>query len=636
MKNHYKPVLWICFIMVLAMTYFAAAIPAAASNGVFGDFGNAQEEQLAEIITVISNSSLQPGKTYDAAVIINIKENWHINSVKPFQDWLIPAELHIDTTNEFTPLNITFTGASTIFLLGENMSVYNDSVIIRFSLAVDENTAGGDYTVPVLFTYQACNDKECRPPMTLSDVIAVTVGVEGQPINQEVFAAKITFSDSGKPSPAGAEQESDLGRLIEKYGFWGYFLALGLAFITGLLLSFSPCTYPMIPITVSIFAGQDRSIGKGFILSLFYVGSMAVMYGIMGLIVSLVGGVFGAWLASPAVVIGIAVVFVIFALSMFGVYELQVPYSLRQKLGTKQAGGGVGGSIVLGIVAALVVSPCVGPFVAGILLYIATYGSPIFGFITLFVFAIGLGTLYILIGTFSSAISALPGAGTWMETVKGFFGFVLLFMALYFLRTIISPVWFAVMAGLLLVAFAVFGGAFDRLTSEDGLFPRLKKYLGILAFLVGAYLLLGTMLGSGFLLPEGVSFAGGAMGNSSRVEEKLIPWKTDLEMGLAEARSQGKPVLIDTWATWCVNCRVLEKKTFGNLEVAAESERFYPLKIQLEKSGTPETNDFMMRFGMKHYSLPTTLLLDSEGNVQRIMQGVVGPDEMIAEMRKVH
>ena len=627
--------LWINIILVVALIQFAAVIPANASNDIFGSLGDTAEEELVEIRGVVSNNSLQPGKVYDAAIIAKIKENWHINSTRPFQDWLIPAELHIDTTNELIPSNIIFTDAATIFLLGENMSVYHDSIIVRFSINVSENAAAGDYALPVSFTYQACNDKECRAPMTLTDEISITVGAEGQPVNQEVFASIGNSGENETSSAAGAEPDSDLQRLIEKYGFWGYFLALGLAFITGLLLSFSPCTYPMIPITVSIFAGRDRSLGRGFILSLFYVGSMAVMYGIMGLVVSLVGGVFGAWLASPAVVIGIAVVFFIFSLSMFGLYELQVPYSLRQKLGAKQTGGGVGGSIVLGIVAALVVSPCVGPFVAGILLYIATYGSPIFGFITLFVFAIGLGTLYIIIGTFSSAISALPGAGTWMETVKGFFGFVLLFMALYFLRTIISPVLFSVITGLLLIAFAVFGGAFDRLTSEDGLFPRLKKYLGLLAFLVGAYLLLATMISGGFLMPEGAGIMGPRIMTQSTVEEKLIPWKNDLESGLAEAQAQGKPVLIDTWATWCANCRVLEKKTFGNLEVAAEAQRFYPLKIQLEKAGTPEVMAFMQRFGLKHYSLPTTLLLDSRGEVVKIMQGVVDPDDMIAEMQKI-
>jgi thiol:disulfide interchange protein DsbD len=425
-------------------------------------------------------------------------------------------------------------------------------------------------------------------------------------------------------------------RLIDRYGIWGYFIALGLAFVTGLLLSFSPCTYPMIPITVSIFAGQQRSIGKGFVLSLFYVGSMAAVYGIMGLIVASVGGVFGAWLASTPVVIGITVVFVIFALSMFGLYELQVPAWLRQRLGARASAGGVGGSIILGVVAALVVSPCVGPFVAGILLYIATSGSPLIGFAVLFVFALGLGTLYVIVGTFSSAINALPGSGMWMEAVKKFFGYVLLLMAVFFLRAIVPTTITAIATGLILIAFAVFWGGLDRLTGESKFFPRLKKFLGIVALIVATYLLLGALIQSGLILPPLQELLPSGSGQTGENEPDLIAWQSDLEQGLQQARTAGRPVLIDTWATWCANCRVLDKKTFHNVQVAAEARRFLPIKVQLEKSDSPITKDFMTRFGLKFYSLPTTLLIDSSGKVQRIMQGVVEPAEMLTEMRKVN
>ena len=392
----------------------------------------------------------------------------------------------------------------------------------------------------------------------------------------------------------------------------------------------------MIPITVSIFAGQQRSIGKGFVLSLFYVGSMAAVYGIMGLIVASVGGVFGAWLASTPVVIGITVVFVIFALSMFGLYELQVPAWLRQKLGGRASAGGVGGSIILGVVAALVVSPCVGPFVAGILLYIATSGSPLIGFAVLFVFALGLGTLYVIVGTFSSAINALPGSGMWMEAVKQFFGYVLLLMAVFFLRTIVPTTITAIATGLILIAFAVFWGGLDKLTSESKFFPRLKKFLGIIAVIVATYLLLGALVQSGLILPPLQELLPSGSVLTGESEVSLIAWQTDLEQGLQQARTAGRPVLIDTWATWCANCRVLEKRIFHNAQVAAEARRFLPIKVQLETSDSPITKDFMTRFGLKFYSLPTTLLIDSSGKVQRIMQGVVEPTEMLTEMRKVN
>jgi thiol:disulfide interchange protein DsbD len=622
--NIFALLFWLIPVMAQAQLDF--------SGGVVGQ---QLDKPLVTAQSLLSITSAKAGSLYRAAVVVEIAQSWHINSANPLQGYLIPAEVEFDSTAQFQPRSLAYPGSEETTLAGEVMSVYSGRAVIMFDVAVNANVTAGEYTLPVRFTYQPCNNKECRAPQTLDVGLKIVVGDEGTPINSDIFGSSTTTAPDSKRTQTIADT-NDMQRLIDRYGIWGYFIALGLAFVTGLLLSFSPCTYPMIPITVSIFAGQQRSIGKGFVLSLFYVGSMAAVYGIMGLIVASVGGVFGAWLASTPVVIGITVVFVIFALSMFGLYELQVPAWLRQRLGARASAGGVGGSIILGVVAALVVSPCVGPFVAGILLYIATSGSPLIGFAVLFVFALGLGTLYVIVGTFSSAINALPGSGMWMEAVKKFFGYVLLLMAVFFLRAIVPTTITAIATGLILIAFAVFWGGLDRLTGESKFFPRLKKFLGIVALIVATYLLLGALIQSGLILPPLQELLPSGSGQTGENEPDLIAWQSDLEQGLQQARTAGRPVLIDTWATWCANCRVLDKKTFHNVQVAAEARRFLPIKVQLEKSDSPITKDFMTRFGLKFYSLPTTLLIDSSGKVQRIMQGVVEPAEMLTEMRKVN
>lgn len=624
-----KTILFIGLITIVSFSYIYSQ----------SRFNNIYDDSLphVEIQPLFSYASVTPGNNYNAAVIVNILPEWHINSATPNQDWLIPAELYVNTIEGLTPHSIRYPEGKNIELLGDSMSVYDNTIVIYFSVEISENLEYRTYSLPIIFTAQPCNEKVCLAPEKVESKLTIKVGEMGDAIYQNIFDNIPTYESTSQSVGEEYTQQSDIEKLINKYGFWGYIFALGLAFVTGLLLSFSPCTYPMIPITVSIFAGQERSIGRGFVLSLLYVGTMAIVYGIMGLIVSIVGGVFGAWLASPPVVIGIAVIFIIFALSMFGLYNLDLPSSFRNKLAKSRKGGGIASTMVLGVVAALVVSPCVGPFVAGILLYIATIGSPVFGFFTLFVFAIGLGTLYIIIGTFSSSISKLPGSGEWMESIKKFFGFVLLLMAVYFLRTLLTFEITALITGLLLLSYSIFGGGFDRLTKESKFFDRLKKFVGLLAFLISIYFLLSSLLVSGWVLPENLKWLSVDQNNSDTTNLNLIKWNNDLEMGLDEAKEKGKPVLIDTWATWCINCKVLEEKTFDHPMIVNEvKKRFYPLKIQLEKSDSPETKVFMKKFGLKTYSLPTTLLLDSDGMVKKILVGVLEPEELKAEMDKVH
>ncbi|MBI5868815.1 MAG: thioredoxin family protein [candidate division Zixibacteria bacterium] len=615
-------------------------IPGLLSVSAMAQFdqGGGEPQQILTGQAYASLSQAKAGDTVWLAVLIDLEPEWHINSAHPLQDFLIPTKLELKVPNTLKVGPVTYPEGRTIPLLGDRMSVYASGATIFVPVYVDPSAPPGNIEATGTLRYQGCNDRLCLGAVDLPLRWNLTVAAQrGEIQNPDIFASVLgrpaTTSGTTPVTPAQFEQQSDLQRLITKYGAWGYVLAFLLAFGTGFLLSFSPCTYPMIPITVSIFAGQARGVGRGFVLSLFYVLTMAVVYGIMGMIVATAGGVFGAWLAHPVVVSIIVAIFVVFALSMFGLYELQVPLALRNKMAGR-GGSGIGGAIVLGAVAALVVSPCVGPFVAGIMLYVATTGSALLGFFVLFTFALGLGTLFILIGTFSSAIQNLPHAGEWMETVKKFFGFVLLLMALYFLRTLISTELLALLAGLLLLALGVLGGGLDRLTQESPFFARLRKLVGIIAFILGIYLLGGYLLTSGFVWPpvEVNTFIPGSSGSEP---SERIPWLTDLDNGLSQAKAESKPVVIDTWATWCANCRKLDKATWADDRVAAEVQRFLPLKLQLEKSDSPETKHFLNVFQLKQYSLPTIILINSQGQVGDVIQGFLGPEDMLKRLQAV-
>ena len=622
-------------LMLLAAALLLWPVTATAQ---FGDLDDGGGGDILKTRTFTSHSVVAPSDTVWVGVRLVLEPEWHVNSAKPIQDYLIPTKLTLNSSPGLRNADVQYPVGQTIPLLGEQMSVYENGAFIKVPLVVSADAAAGPRTITGTLTYQGCNNEMCIAPAEADLSWSVTIGDQADPVqNADLFyPAQTTPASTDWALQTGSttgEETNVLQRLVDEHGVWGYVLAMLLAFGTGFLLSFSPCTYPMIPITVSIFAGQARGVGRGFFLSVLYVLTMAVIYGIMGAVIATVGGVFGAWLAHPAVVGVIVTIFVVFALSMFGLYELQVPSALRDKMASKGGGGGVGGAIVLGAVAALVVSPCVGPFVAGIMLYIATTGSTILGFLILFTFALGLGTLFILIGTFASAIQALPNAGLWMESVKKFFGFILLLMALYFLRTLISTELLALIAGLLFLGAGVFGGGFDRLAGDSGFFPRLKKAFGVLCTLIGIYLLGGYLISSGFIWPP-VQTQGAMLGGSAHTGEE-IPWVTNLDEGLAQAKNAGKPVLIDTWATWCANCVKLDKTTWVDDHVVAEAARFVPMKLQLEKSDSPATIEFLKLFALRQYSLPTIILIDSQGKVADVIQGYLGPSQMLQRMQAV-
>jgi thiol:disulfide interchange protein DsbD len=609
-------------------------VGAPYAHAQFDSFG--ETESILSALSFVSADAVAPGDTIWLAARLDVTPGWHVNSAKPLQDYLIPTELKLTLPDYLRAGEIVYPGGHVIPLLGDSMSVYESGAVIFVPLLSDADAPLGPCEISGTLHYQGCDDNSCLAPDEKPVKWTVTVAsAAGNALHFDLFAPVLgNAATSGEISTAAIavpEQESDLERLIREHGGWGYVLAFLLAFGTGLLLSFSPCTYPMIPITVSIFAGQARGPARGFFLSVIYVLTMAIIYGIMGIVVASIGGVFGAWLAHPVVVGVIVAVFVVFALSMFGLYELQVPASMRDRMAGR-GGEGIAGAIVLGAVAALVVSPCVGPFVAGIMLYIATAGSPILGFFVLFTFALGLGMLFIIIGTFSSAINALPNAGVWMESVKRFFGFVLLLMALYFARTLISTEFVGILAGLLFLGAGVFGGGFDRLTSESGFFPRLKKAFGIICTILGIYFLGGYLLHSGLIWPP-LQFAGDAT-ESPVVHEEKIPWEGDLDLALERAHSEGRPVLIDTWATWCVNCQKLDRVTWSDDRVAAEATRFIPVKLQLETNDSPVTQEFLRFFGLNQYSLPTIILINTAGTVE-VIQGFIDANNMLARMRAI-
>ena len=257
-------------------------------------------------------------------------------------------------------------------------------------------------------------------------------------INRDVFN-NINFGDSNPAAnnaDAGSADGSSLQQMLEHSGL---LLSLIFVFLGGLALNLTPCVYPLIPITIGYFGGQtEGSTKKLFLMGSFFVIGMAVTYSVIGVVTALSGAVFGALLQNSIVIIFIALVFVVLSLSMFGVYEFQLPNSLVAKAGGAKSG--YFGAFFMGLTMGIVAAPCIGPFVLGLVTYVAAKADPFFGFLMFFVLALGLGAPYLVLAVFSGKIKKLPRAGVWMESVKHIFGFILIGMALYFILPLLPKI----------------------------------------------------------------------------------------------------------------------------------------------------------------------------------------------------
>ena len=451
--------------------------------------------------------------------------------------------------------------------------------------------------------------------------------------NDEVADLEIVVSP-GATSPAGPAAaieglesggglQGRLARALNE-GSWMAFL---LVFLGGVLASFTPCVYPMIPITISFIGGSAKGNPvKGFILSLWYVLGIALVYSVLGLLAAATGGAFGQATQTPIFGGVVAVVIGAMALSMAGMFDIQLPSSMTSRMG----GGRTGflGPLLMGMAMGLIAAPCVGPVLIVLLTWVASTGSMLLGFWLLFTFALGLGMLFLALGTFSGLLTALPGAGGWMTTVKHVFAVVLFALALWFVRVYL-PVWLlSGLFGLSLLLSVSAWGAWTPLATTAGARAGLDK--GVLRFLwlLGATLaILGGLRGFAPDLLPAVAPSGEAV--AAHVEPD---WIRDEQDGFARAAASGTPVMMDFWAEWCAACIELDHQTYNQPRVLELAQRFTSIKMDM--TGRDETNkERTRRFGV--IGMPTVIFFDSHGIEIERFSGFKNADDMAVVMERV-
>lgn len=465
--------------------------------------------------------------------------------------------------------------------------------------------------------YQGCADQGfCYPPMKQ------TVRLELPPADA---AAPAPVSPVGAGGPGQAPLEDRIARSLAEGNLW---VNLAVLFGFGLLLAFTPCVLPMVPILSSLIIGQRTQVTtrRAFLLSLSYVLAMALTYTLAGIAAGLFGSNLQAAFQNPWILGSISLVFVLLALAMFDVYQLQLPPSWQARLNeysNRQTAGTYIGAAVMGFVSALVVGPCVAAPLAGILLYIGISGDALLGGVSLFALSLGMGLPLLVIGT--SAGRLLPKAGGWMTTVKSVFGVLMLAVAIWFLDRIVPPQLSMMLWAILLVGTAVYLGAFDRMEAGVPGWRRLWKGAGLIIFIYGVLLILGAASGgSDPLRPlQGTSLAGGKAPAEHALEFAPIKGIDGLRQALA--RADGRPVMLDFYADWCVDCKIMERRTFTDPGVRAALAGAVLLRADVTANDEID-QELLRQLGL--FGPPAILFFGADGKELRAFRviGYTGPE----------
>ena len=362
-------------------------------------------------------------------------------------------------------------------------------------------------------------------------------------------------------------------------------------FAGGMALNLTPCVYPLIPITVSYFGGQaakgEQSQGRLVAHGLCYMLGLAVTNSLLGVVAAMTGGLMGAMLQNPWVLIAVAAILVFFATSLFGLWEMRLPSGLTQAAAKSYSG--FFGSLFMGLTLGVVAAPCIGPFVLGLLTWVASMGSPWLGFVIFFTLSLGLGLPLFLLAMFSGQIEKLPRSGGWMIWVRKLMGWVLVGMAVHFIRPVLPAPWATILLALVALAAGLHLGWIDKNQANFRAFPWLKSGVGVACLVLATFLVTSwAMRGPG------------------------VTWQSYSEQTLQAAQQLKKPVIIDFYATWCTPCRELEEVTFHDASVVRQADRdFVMVKVDVTKGGNPLHERLLQEYGVK--GVPTIVFLDPNG-----------------------
>jgi len=472
----------------------------------------------------------------------------------------------------------------------------------------------------ILCSYQGCVKNMCFLPAT--DSLSVILHIRNNKHSIDVLPAKASVSK--------VSNKRDKMDAFSK----GSVIALLLAFLGGLLTCLTPCVYPLIPITISIFGASSAKSRLGaFGLSCIYIAGISVMFSFLGFLFAATGRVFGQFMSNPWIIGFIAIVFCAFGVSLMGAFNMQLPSALQNKLsGFTGKSSGRTKVFFMGLVAGIIAAPCTGPSLGAILTYIAASGGRWTGIIMLFSFSLGLGFPFLLLGTFSGLIASRPKPGPWMDWVKSILGIAMFVTALYFLRNIIPSLNMLIastptqyIASAILTAAGFFIGAVHLSCHGESLVCIFRKSVGCVLVTAGVFGLWGQVL---VKAPEQSNMA------QTGLNKTDDGWMNDVYGGIDSARVSHKPVIIDFYADWCASCKELDLKTFSDSSVKKELSRFVRIRADFTKE-TSAAKKLAGEYSIR--GLPVMEFYSSDGKIleEKRLTGFVRADALLEHLKAI-
>ena len=577
-----------------------------------------QDEGVLKVNLLFSHNGCSAGGSGEFAAIFYVPPERHITSLENglfFLEFETPEGMKFAEPVFPSPVNF------------EGEQVFKGKTIVTCKFTVSDETAPGKYEINVIYGYQVCSEtgnRMCFMPQEISKAVTLNVlpaGLSPIPLHTDIFSAPAISEDTKESASQPDESlEGRFSSALER----GSILAFVLVFIAGILTSFTPCVYPVIPITIGYIGG--RAEGKrlrGFVLSLFLVLGLAVMMSAAGIIAAATGQMFGSLTQHSIVIIIVALIFAAMGASMLGAFDISLPSAWQSKMRTTKKG--FLGAFLVGMFTGLVAAPCVGPVLVALLAWIAQSGNLLMGFLLMFTYALGLGLLFVVIGTFAGALTALPGSGAWMDTVKYVFGIILIGGAVFILKSLIPQGFYLLFWGIFLIITGVFSGGLSLGKTEETKSVKWGRGIGLILITAGILTFI-----PGFKTVFGLESHQPGLAVSER--KAVINWMVNNpNQGFETALKEGKPVLMDFYADWCAACKELEEKSFSDNKLIDEARGWVFIKMDMTR-GNDELN--AVQTAHKVHGLPTVILFDSKGEEKFRFSGFKPPEYILGLMGK--